>query len=62
MSEKTDYERDHLTEESADLRINAQKQEEFYVKQADFVINGENKLMKYTAVQTIFLFKLTGGE
>ncbi len=36
--------RDHLTEESADLRINAQKQEEFYLKQADFVINGEKQI------------------
>lgn len=54
--------RDNLTEYSANLRINAQKQNEFYTKQADFVINGDKNLDEIYSSADYILVQINGGE
>lgn len=54
--------RDNLTEENADMRINAQNKDEFYISRSDFVIDGSLSLEEIYVKADEMLDSVIGGE
>ncbi len=54
--------RDNLTEENADIRINAQNKDEFYISRSDFVIDGSLSLEEIYVKADEMLDSVIGGE
>ena len=54
--------RDNLTAENADIRINAQNNDEFYTDKADFVIDGSMPLEEIYIKADEMLDSVIGGE
>ena len=54
--------RDNLTEENADIRINAQNKDEFYISRSDFVIDGSLSLEEIYVKADEMLDSVVGGE